>query len=84
MSVFPILAACGPPCRVVMAGSACGQGKLPPSNLAQVLERAGPAYIKLGQMLATRPDIVGEEVARGAGASAGPAAAISRCRARAK
>ena len=33
-------------------------------RLAHALERLGPAYIKLGQMLATRPDIVGEEVAR--------------------
>ena len=33
------------------------------ARLAQALERLGPAYIKLGQMLATRPDIVGEEVA---------------------
>jgi ubiquinone biosynthesis protein len=32
-------------------------------RLAIALERLGPAYIKLGQMLATRPDIVGEEVA---------------------
>ena len=32
-------------------------------RLAQALERLGPAYIKLGQMLATRPDIVGVEVA---------------------
>jgi ubiquinone biosynthesis protein len=32
-------------------------------RLAVTLERLGPAYIKLGQMLATRPDIVGEEVA---------------------
>ena len=32
--------------------------------LAQALERLGPAYIKLGQMLATRPDIVGAEMAR--------------------
>jgi len=32
-------------------------------RLAVALERLGPAYIKLGQMLATRPDIVGEEVA---------------------
>jgi ubiquinone biosynthesis protein len=31
--------------------------------LARALERLGPAYIKLGQMLATRPDIVGEDVA---------------------
>src|ERR1700761_7299997 len=31
--------------------------------LAKALERLGPAYIKLGQMLATRPDIVGEDMA---------------------
>jgi ubiquinone biosynthesis protein len=31
--------------------------------LARALERLGPAYIKLGQMLATRPDIVGVDVA---------------------
>ena len=31
-------------------------------RLAIALERLGPAYIKLGQMLATRPDIVGEDV----------------------
>jgi len=36
------------------------------ARLARALERLGPAYIKLGQMLATRPDIVG----------AGPAAAL--------
>jgi len=33
-------------------------------RLAHALERLGPAYIKLGQMLATRPDIVSEDVAR--------------------
>ena len=33
-------------------------------QLAQALKRLGPAYIKLGQMLATRPDIVGGDVAR--------------------
>ena len=32
-------------------------------RLARALERLGPAYIKLGQMLATRPDIVGASVA---------------------
>src|ERR1051326_5392502 len=34
-----------------------------PARLAIALERLGPAYIKLGQMLATRPDIVGADVA---------------------
>jgi ubiquinone biosynthesis protein len=33
------------------------------ADLAQALERLGPAYIKLGQMLAVRPDIVGNKVA---------------------
>ena len=33
------------------------------ARLARALERLGPAYIKLGQMLATRPDIVGDAVA---------------------
>ena len=33
------------------------------ARLAKALEKLGPAYIKLGQMLATRPDIVGEEMA---------------------
>ena len=32
-------------------------------RLAKALESLGPAYIKLGQTLATRPDIVGEDVA---------------------
>jgi ubiquinone biosynthesis protein len=34
------------------------------ARLSSALERLGPAYIKLGQMLATRPDIVGVDVAR--------------------
>jgi len=33
------------------------------AQLGRALERLGPAYIKLGQMLATRPDIVGSEIA---------------------
>jgi ubiquinone biosynthesis protein len=32
-------------------------------RLGTALKRLGPAYIKLGQMLATRPDIVGTQVA---------------------
>src|SRR5450432_2120988 len=33
------------------------------ARLARALERLGPAFIKLGQMLATRPDIVGAQLA---------------------
>jgi ubiquinone biosynthesis protein len=33
------------------------------TRLSKALEKLGPAYIKLGQMLATRPDIVGVEMA---------------------
>src|SRR5258708_5520467 len=32
-------------------------------RLAHALESLGPAYIKLGQILATRPDVIGDEVA---------------------
>lgn len=35
----------------------------PGERLATALERLGPAYIKLGQFLATRPDVFGTEVA---------------------
>ncbi|MEM1152456.1 MAG: AarF/UbiB family protein, partial [Pseudomonadota bacterium] len=33
-------------------------------RLSAALERLGPSYIKLGQFLATRPDLVGMSVAR--------------------
>jgi ubiquinone biosynthesis protein len=36
----------------------------PGVRLAQALESLGPAYIKLGQVLATRPDLIGAETAR--------------------
>jgi len=49
--------------RAVWVGIQVRRGRLPPARLAEVLERQGPAYIKLGQMLATRPDIVGADVA---------------------
>jgi ubiquinone biosynthesis protein len=32
-------------------------------RLARALESLGPAYIKLGQVLATRPDLIGDEIA---------------------
>lgn len=34
-----------------------------PIRIRKVLEELGPAYIKLGQMLSTRPDLVGIEIA---------------------
>ena len=38
---------------------------LPPGQrLARALESLGPAHIKLGQVLATRPDLVGDDIAR--------------------
>lgn len=36
-----------------------------PEGLAQTLRTLGPAYVKLGQLLATRPDIVGPHLAQG-------------------
>ena len=33
-------------------------------RLAAALTRLGPTYVKLGQFLATRPDVVGKEIAR--------------------
>ncbi|MFN4024451.1 MAG: 2-polyprenylphenol 6-hydroxylase [Hyphomonas sp.] len=44
----------------VFGGGAKGR---PGERLARALERLGPAYIKLGQFLATRPDVFGSEVA---------------------
>jgi ubiquinone biosynthesis protein len=34
------------------------------SRLAAALTRLGPTYVKLGQFLATRPDVVGKDIAR--------------------
>jgi len=36
----------------------------PGERLARALESLGPAYVKLGQVLATRPDLIGAEVAQ--------------------
>lgn len=44
----------------LLGGGAKGR---PGERLAKALERLGPAYIKLGQFLATRPDVFGAEVA---------------------
>ena len=39
-----------------------GDSKLPPA--VRAIQALGPAYIKFGQVLSTRPDIAGEEMAR--------------------
>ncbi|WP_084397399.1 2-polyprenylphenol 6-hydroxylase [Henriciella aquimarina] len=44
----------------VFGGRARGR---PGERLAKALEKLGPAYIKLGQFLATRPDVFGTDVA---------------------
>ncbi|MFN4101507.1 MAG: 2-polyprenylphenol 6-hydroxylase [Pararhodobacter sp.] len=44
----------------LIGGGAKGR---PGERFAHALERLGPAYIKLGQFLATRPDVFGSEVA---------------------
>ena len=49
--------------RIVLGLGQIRSNAPPGIRLALALERLGPAYIKLGQMLATRPDIVGEDVA---------------------
>jgi ubiquinone biosynthesis protein len=41
------------------------RGGEPGAGLAQAMTRLGPSYVKFGQFLATRPDIVGVRVARG-------------------
>ncbi|HUD50182.1 2-polyprenylphenol 6-hydroxylase [Parvibaculum sp.] len=38
-------------------------GAEPATRLATALEKLGPSYIKLGQFLATRPDIIGADLA---------------------
>src|SRR5262245_54577640 len=38
--------------------------KTPGARLAKALEKLGPAYVKVGQFLATRPDIIGVTVAQ--------------------
>ena len=50
--------------RFVFGGSRKRDDEVPAGvRLARALESLGPAYIKLGQILATRPDIIGTEVA---------------------
>jgi ubiquinone biosynthesis protein len=51
--------------RLLGRGRRADRALLPGERLAKALEHLGPSAIKLGQLLATRPDLVGEEVARG-------------------
>jgi ubiquinone biosynthesis protein len=50
--------------RLLGSGKAKNDPAPPGVRLARALEALGPAYIKLGQVLATRPDIVGDETAQ--------------------
>lgn len=47
----------------ITALPAGGNDKRPGERLADALQDLGPAYIKLGQTLATRSDLVGDEIA---------------------
>ncbi|HEX3808343.1 MAG TPA: 2-polyprenylphenol 6-hydroxylase [Rhizomicrobium sp.] len=50
--------------RVLGFGGKAGDLAQPPGvRLANALQSLGPAYIKLGQVLATRPDLVGDDIA---------------------
>jgi len=40
-----------------------GKNQRPGARLARAFEKLGPAYVKLGQFMATRPDIIGFEMA---------------------
>jgi ubiquinone biosynthesis protein len=50
--------------RIMRLGAAKIDGD-PGTRMAAALEKLGPAWIKFGQFLATRPDIVGPEAAAG-------------------
>ena len=53
--------AAGAVLRIVSGGG--GRGR-PGERFARALEKLGPAWIKLGQFMATRPDVIGVEAAR--------------------
>lgn len=47
--------------RILPGGG--GRGERPGQRFARALEKLGPAWIKLGQFLATRPDVIGVQAA---------------------
>ncbi len=51
--------------KFILAGPVRAPSEKPAGErLARALESLGPAYIKLGQVLATRPDLIGDDVAQ--------------------
>ena len=59
-----------------------GKNKRPGERLAAAFERLGPAYVKLGQFMATRPDIIGFEMAADLGRLQDKMPAFSEAQAR--
>lgn len=51
--------------RVLRVFARKAQADNPGERLARALERLGPSYVKFGQILATRSDVIGERFARG-------------------
>jgi ubiquinone biosynthesis protein len=51
--------------RILPGGG--GRGERPGQRFARALEKLGPAWIKLGQFLATRPDVIGVQAANDLG-----------------
>ncbi len=65
-ALFPLDAlGLGPVARALVRlfGGTKAEGR-PGERLAQALQALGPSFIKFGQMLATRPDLIGETLAR--------------------
>lgn len=64
-ALFPLeLAGVAPPlvwaAKLVSARDAAGR---PGERLARALQELGPSFVKVGQLLSVRPDVVGEEIA---------------------
>ena len=64
-ALFPLeLAGVAPPlvwaAKLVSAHNATGR---PGERLARALQELGPSFVKVGQLLSVRPDVVGEEIA---------------------
>jgi ubiquinone biosynthesis protein len=51
--------------RLLAIGGRVDRALPPGERLAKALEKMGPSAIKMGQFLATRPDIVGADIAKG-------------------